>query len=415
MGVLCRVTTVVWEDAEGNRTAAHAAGATSRKLTSRKWYIRYTEGGTSKRVCTGVTDRAAATKVLADWLTARERKQVGLSDPFQTHYDRPISDHLTEYVGYVRSHSRSEKHVSETDRILKLIVSKTGWTTARAITVGAVTGYLSAMTQGGGTKNMHRRLLVAFCNWMEATGRLPANPIGGRKVRTYQSAKKRQRRALTADELATLLATVREYPLKAALVPRGGRKRRDGTPTKHKPVKLKPETVEALRAEGTGRWLLYRLAVFTGLRRRELSRLTVGHLRLSEGRLVLQGRYTKNGRDAVIPLVPALVADLDQWVGDRNLKATDPVVKVPDAANLTKTHQRMLAAAGLPYQDAQGRFCDFHSLRYTANVLLRRSGVERRDRMVFMRHTSAGLTENVYEDDSQIDTGLILKAFGTVG
>jgi integrase len=59
---------------------------------------------------------------------------------------------------------------------------------------------------------------------------------------------------------------------------------------------------------------MYLLAVFTGLRRGELSRVQVKEVKLRRGVIDLPGGKTKNGRRAVIPLVKGLVTELRAWV-----------------------------------------------------------------------------------------------------
>ena len=417
MASLMRVVTVQWTDAAGSRVPAGTPGAKKVRVKSRKWYIQYREAGKLKRVSTDVTDKAAAKRVMADWLTARERGQVGLSDPFRKHYDRPIMDHVREYHAYVASHSRSPMHCSEVLRILTTVVNATGYKSIKDITPGTMSKYLSGMTQAAGTRNMHRRIMVGFCNWLESVGSLPLNPIGGKKLRTFKAGAgetKRKRRALTVEELHRLLAVAKEQPLKDAHHSRGGRPRKDGTPVRaSRPAQLSPATIAAKTLEGRERHLMYQLAVYTGLRRGELSRLLVRHLHLSgaKPKLNLPGTLTKNGKDAAVPLPPFVAAELAAWVSDTGRGADDAVLHVPDKSNLTNIHQRLLTIACIAYKDERGRFADFHALRYTANVLLRRAGIPLKDRMVFLRHGSAALTDGTYEDEEHIDRAGILDAF----
>ena len=69
---------------------------------------------------------------------------------------------------------------------------------------------------------------------------------------------------------------------------------------------------------------------------------------------------------------------------------------IPRAVNLKKD----LEKANLPYQDQQGRFADFHALRYTFATFLQRNGVNPRIAMKLMRHSDLKLTSKVYVDES---------------
>ena len=70
-----------------------------------------------------------------------------------------------------------------------------------------------------------------------------------------------------AEANPILLEAVRAYPVAMASTNRGGRNAKEN-PAKH-PAKLKPAYVAKLQRRGRERWLIYRLAVLTGLRRGE--------------------------------------------------------------------------------------------------------------------------------------------------
>ena len=55
-----------------------------------------------------------------------------------------------------------------------------------------------------------------------------------------------------------------------------------------------------------------------------------------------------------------------------------------------------LAAAGVPYQDDEERFLDFHSLRHTFGTNLVKSGVSPKLAQELMRHSDINLTMNIY-------------------
>jgi integrase len=414
-----KTTYYVHPDHPSRRVHKDTPGAIRRTVVSRKWYIVYKDGGRVKRV-PAYTDKAASQAKLADLLRSRERGEAGLVDPFRRHLDRPVADHVGEYHAHVLAHSRDKTHQKEVRRILTTVFARAGVRTLRDLTPDRLNTYLTGMTQAARTKNMHRRIVVMFGNWLEANGRVPANPVGGKRVRTFKVRardQKRRRRALTADELRRLLAAARDEPLRAAAAGRGGRRRKDGGRAAARPARLRPETVTALERRGRERELLYHLAIYTGLRRKELSHLRVGHLRLADPTpgIDLPGEYTKNGNPARIPLPRRLADGLRGWVASERRGPADPVLGVPDKSNLSKVHRRLLAAAGIPYRDAEGRYADFHSLRKATNVLLRLAGIPLKDRMVFLRHGSAALTDGTYEDESQVDRSGILNVLDAAG
>src|SRR5262249_31227630 len=124
------------------------------------------------------------------------------------------------------------------------------------------------------SRNAHQIALTAFCNWAVQTGRLMTNPFKGVVKADEKADRRRQRRAMTEDELARLLDAARRRPLHDALtVRRGKRKGQAG-------AFLRPETRDQLEALGRERALIYKTLVLTGLRKGELASLTVGQLRL---------------------------------------------------------------------------------------------------------------------------------------
>ena len=389
-------------------------GAQSVTVESKKWYIVYKDARRVRRV-PAYTDKAASQVKLGAFLKARERGQSGLSDPYQEHYDRPVLGHVADYHAHVVAHSKDETHKSEVNRILTAVVAGTKARSIRDITPGKLTTYLNGMSQAARTKNMHRRITVMFFNWLEVNGRVPMNPIGGKKVKTFKPQakdQKRKRRGLKVDELRRLLMAAREQPLRDARVGRGGRRRPDGTRREARPAQLKPGTVAGLERRGRERELLYRLAIYTGLRRKELSHLRVDHLRLDREQPIidLPGEYTKNGKPARIALVPSLATELRSWIADTLRRAKDPLLTVPCKSNLSKIHRRLLTQAGIVYKDEEDRHADFHSLRKAANVLLRHVGIQLKDRMTFLRHGSAALTDGIYDDENMTDKSGILVA-----
>ena len=61
-------------------------------------------------------------------------------------------------------------------------------------------------------------------------------------------------------------------------------------------------------------------------------------------------------------------------------------------------HCAYLAAAGIPFEDAQGRRLDFHSMRTTACTLLSGAGALPQEAQALMRHSDVKLTLKNYTD-----------------
>ncbi len=125
---------------------------------------------------------------------------------------------------------------------------------------------------GAKTRNLYRGALVAFCNWCIVTNRLAVNPVHAVAKANEKADRRRQRRSMTEPELVTLLAVARERPLREALTVRKGPRKGE------RYANVRPEVRERLDWLGRERALIYKTLVLTGLRKGELSSLTVAHL-----------------------------------------------------------------------------------------------------------------------------------------
>jgi hypothetical protein len=84
-----------------DRVSAGTPGAKKVKEKSDHWYIVYKVAGKVKRI-KAYTDKATSEAMLTDWNKARERGDAGLTDPYKAHLNRPLSEHVTDYLEDVR-------------------------------------------------------------------------------------------------------------------------------------------------------------------------------------------------------------------------------------------------------------------------------------------------------------------------
>lgn len=289
------------------------------------------------------------------------RLKVGLADAFTEHRQRPLMKHVEDFLADIRGKNRSPKHLATMKRMLDAIIGKCGLATLNDLAIGKVDAFLLDLAQqdkSARTRNSYRQAIVGFAEWCVVKGRLPHNPL--KSVSKAEGRAMRQRRALTVAELTKLLtATEKRCPERA---------------------------------------LLYRIALYTGLRKGEIAALRVRDLRLDDQRptLHLEGRFTKNKKDAVLPLVPFL-ADLLRTHCQG--KASDArVIAVPTKVNLRI--RKDLLVAGIAFKDESGRYADFHALRKCTATLLALGGVHPRIAQQILRHSSIDLTMGTYTDDT---------------
>ena len=138
--------------------------------------------------------------------------------------------------------------------------------------------------------------------------------------------------------------------------------------------------------------MIYRLACESGLRANELRLLKVESFDFDNCTVTVQDHTAKNRKEKTLPLRPDTAAEIKELLASK-LPAAQ-AFKVPNkTANMLKPD---LKAAGIPYQDDAGRYCDFHSLRHTPGSLLAASGVHPKIAQEIMRHGDINLTMSLY-------------------
>lgn len=423
MATLKKVSTTRWYIADpghpkGRREVKpQTPGAVKVREQGDTYYVVHRVAGKKRFVSTGLTDKRAAQKFMADWLVARERGQHGLTDPYKEHLDRPVLDCLAEYMATLSD--RSDTHVREVERVLSVVVQSTGMTTLKDLTAARIAAYLTSHPASAATRAKHRVYLSGFTTFLHRVKQyLPDNPIDRVPVPRagHKEPTPRTRRPYSEDEFRRLLQAARTYPVAARSTHKGGRPRKDGTPAQpRKAVVLSPEFRATLEQQGRERELVYRLLLATGLRRGELSRVTVA---MFDGRKITSPkRILKHKPKAithvVIHVVPTLAAALSAWIAATKRTQADPLVGVPCPSNFVREHQARLKLAGIPYQTPDG-FADIHAARMTANMILKAAGVPVGSRKRFLRHAARDITGKHYDADNKRPATMTRRTFRTL-
>jgi len=204
------------------------------------------------------------------------------------------------------------------------------------------------------TLNEYLNAISGLMNWMEAQGRIPANPL--RRVQHIDVRGKQQERCSFSPEQFANLLTV------------AGKRR-----------------------------IIYQTAAYTGLRAGELSQLVRADLHLDGPTPFIKARSstTKNSEDAFIPLHPGLAEALSEHCGSE-MPPDAPVFFM--TIHPERPLYRDMEKAGIPRKDPLGRRRDFHSFRGTFATALAANGTAPRVTQELMRHQDARLTAKVYTD-----------------
>ena len=192
-------------------------------------------------------------------------------------------------------------------------------------------------------------------------------------------------------------------------------------------LKDNPDLIAQLERTGHERALIYRTLVHTGLRKGELTSLTVGQLDVGGpvAYVVLNPGDEKNRQGSNIPIRADLAIELSTWLAERlgelqaetrtrrkpipvRLPASTPLFRVP--SGLSRILNRDLVAAGIPKRDERNRVVDVHALRVTFGTHLCAAGVPLRTVQAAMRHSKPELTANLYIDPKLLDIAGAIEA-----
>lgn len=385
-----------WVDANGRRVKSATPGAIRKEWVNETYYIQYRERkGGAQRYVAAHRDKRSSEAKMSRLVTGLERGQEGLDDPFQKHRERRATEHLEEFLPVLRQKARSEHYISETERILRKFLERAKVRRLGDLTSECIETYLTGLKGAPGTRRKHYIAASRFVKWLYRRGRIERNLID--HVEAPAQVTIHHYRSLSVDELKALLEAARTRPLREAQTIRRG-------PRKGQVVgSVKPHVRERLERRGRGLRLLYLMAIYTGLRKGELTRLRVGHIDFDARpcpQVRLPGLLTKNGK-AAKPWLPASVAnELRKWIEENGLGESDPVFHVPTA--LHRICSADLKLAGIPKMTERGK-ASFHSLRTSVNVALKMLGWDASARQMFMRHSDIRLTTNVYDDGNLDD------------
>ena len=451
-----------WVDRTGEKRSGvvvtAADGSLKVRTKSETYFAKYRDGREHVReVPTGCRDKQAAKSKLAEFESQAEKIRAGVitSQDAETgkHAKRPVAEHIADYCDYLTQEDKHPDRVKTTRKRLLEVANACDFRRLHDLNADKFLKWLSVELQKDrslATLNEYIGTMISFGYWltgkrvrnkkssMLGDKRLEINPFAG--VGKYNEADdlRRQRRALNEDELRKLLFVARWRPIAEYgrdTVPKIGDDR-PISPTSRKTwslARLDFETMqravdaakaklgantaflEQLDQRGFERYLVYKIAVLTGLRRGEIESLTLDHLRLDgpTAFLSMKPSDTKNREAVDVPLRADLVNELRQWVklktGSRSIlkiksASTDKTLRLFNVPkSLVRCLDRDLAAAGIAKVDDRGRTVDVHALRHTFGTLLSKGGVAPRTAQQAMRHSDIRLTMKTYTDPRLLD------------
>jgi len=286
---------------------------------------------------------------------------------------RPLSEHLAEYIAHMEQQRRAPAHIKGEENRLARIFKECGWKSAPDIKRDSFERWLCSLKDcAAKTRNDYLGAARTFTGWLVKRDRLSVNALAGIEKAKVKGNEVKNRRAYTQEEASRLLS---------AAGPRS---------------------------------IVYRTALYTGLRRGELEKLEWRDLDLEASTPTFRARAatTKNGKEAKLPLDEDLARHLHRFK-PAEAKPTDRVFKGLIGRKIEPL-QRDLKKAGIPYVDANGETADFHSFRHTFITWLRVAGVSKREAMELSRLSEERLLDRIYTDVSQLEVSKAVKLLPTL-
>lgn len=373
--------------------------------------IKHPDGRT-RRVPLGVTDKEAARQLRIKLQKQADQQKAGIIDPFAGHLRRPligsakplpkrshqrdshgriakfasqlaredieraiVGSHLEDYRSHLQGAGRSVTHIWEILRIIRRVSIACKFHCLGDLEASVLDKYLAALIVDGKsyrTRNAALKSVRAFVRWLVKSDRLLKDPFKMLSAVNEQSdPNRRQRRPLEPSEFTRLIAAAENGKM-----------------------------IESI--SGSERAILYLIAAWTGLRRKELAAITPANLSLDREPpcVHIRAASTKAKRDdQPIPLHPVVAQKLREWLVIRNSGPNERIFHLMTrSGRLRKTSKMMehdCTAADLPYVGDLG-VADFHSHRMAFITNLCRTA-DFSTVVDLARHSDPKLTSKIYD------------------
>ncbi len=373
------------DPATGKRVNAGAPGAVRKK--SKTWWIRYyTPDGVRHKVA-GYPDKKATESKAAELERRGIRLAEGIIEPSDVHAKRPLAEHAKDFIAYLEGKGNVVGYVSASRFRLTAILDGCRFVKIGDVQASAIVDFLAGLRdKGKSAKTLNDYVATAkgFTRWLHQDKRSAMDPLAGlSRFANPNTDVRHARRDLATDELRRLL---------------------DATRTSRRMFR---------KLSGIDRHALYLTACATGFRVSELASMTPDSFKLDGDAptATVQAACTKNRKLAVQPL-PVDVAEALRgylaskpagalvWSGTWTVKAAKMIrgdlkqARKEWLQSFQNARQRSEAEQSdfLAYQDAEGRYVDFHALRHSFITMIGKAGVSPREHQDLARHSSYALT-----------------------
>ena len=152
-----------------------------RKVKSAFFVLRLKIDGkkTGKDVPLHVRDIQVAEKMKVDHLREKERELAGISEPklLLDAAQKPLCDHLADFVADLRSRNKVEHYVDIVETHLLKLFKECNWRLPQDITADSFIAWRSKQSFAAKTKHHYQIDCGNFLNWMRRSRRIKSNPL----------------------------------------------------------------------------------------------------------------------------------------------------------------------------------------------------------------------------------------------
>ncbi len=275
-------------------------------------------------------------------------------------FAKTIQKHISDFRQYLKDKGCTHRHIITTVPRVEKVLDKCGVKNLNNLKSEVLSRLVADLPLSEQTRKHYIRNLKQFSKWLYETNRTNKDVLKNMQIPKVNNII-RNRRSLRVEEVSLLLETT----INSDIVYRG--------------------------ISGYERYLIYRVAIETGLRANEIRTLTVSDLDFETNTISIKPKNEKSRRGASLPLDISLSTLLREYVSNKLPSAT--VLRVP---SLTSAMLQIdLKEAGIEYKNEMG-YVDFHALRHTFGTLLALSGTKPQIAQMLMRHSDPRLTQNLY-------------------
>lgn len=360
-------------------------------------------------------DKRCREQFIAKMVLQLERIEAGLEKPEHPGQKKPIEEHVAEFgkamAAGVASYGGSGKRrrrgrpdpewVRRSMKRLTEIAAGLSWKRLADLVANDAARWLQRQMWADKTKDDRTALLRQFGRWLLDEGLVDNDPFAKLRVDASTEASKTfHRTRVSLQELGQVIAAAEQRPLQ----------RLAGMPHQEKYASI-----------GRERGHCIRLGAYSGLRRKEITRIEWGDLDLGEKPAVhVRAAITKNKRAKRVEIPRHVAEDLEQHRRElaaafgRPVRENERVFPRTSYRHLLERLKDDLEFAGLGRRDERDRIVDeaglvidFHGLRVTFTSLLVEHGATPAETQQLARHEDPRTTFKIY---TRVPNGALRRA-----